>query len=208
MTSLTDLDISKFWIRVYFGSEIEKDFILSTIDRAYRDFNRTMYGIAEKNKEKKYAYGLLRSHMNEIINETLTHNFNQNSFDIWHKESCDKLINEFERIINYPLHYGQAQKWINMTLKYLFAIGNGKINGIARNYKYFHIPIDNIIQKRLISYKIDEIPIKWSRINDYSIYMNYQYKVRNVFVGQIPMDIEFRIFNGETVYIRNDEKNE
>jgi len=197
-TKLTKEDFSKFWLRVYFGSEIEKDFILSCIDRAYRDFNRTMHGIADKKKEDKYDYGYFRSLMNEIINDTLTNDFNQNSFDMWHKQSCDKLINEFEKIVNYQLHYGQAQKWINMTLKYLFAIGNEKINGIDRNYKYFHIPIDNIIQKKLnIEYNICNIPMKWSRINDYTIYMNYQIEVRSKLMGQIPMDVEFKLFNGE-----------
>ncbi len=135
--------------------------------------------------------------MHEIISQILIQDFNQDSFDIWHKESCDKLTTEFKKIINYELFFGQAQKWINMTLKYLFAIGDEKINRIDRNYKYFHIPLDNIIQDKLIPFNIAKISLKWSRINDYSIYMEYQYKVRRIFVGQIPMDIEFRLFNGE-----------
>ena len=198
-TNLTSNDKTKFWLRVYFGSQIESDIILSCIDRAYRDFSRTMHGVDYKDKKTRlYSYGKLRMHMNEIICQIITQDFNQDSFDIWHKESCDKLIAEFTKIINYELFYGQAQKWINMTLKYLFAIGNEKINGIDRNYIYFHLPLDNIIQDKLVSYKIDRIPIKWSRINDYCTYMDYQNKIRNVFVGQIPMDVEFRLFNGET----------
>ncbi len=157
-----------------------------------------MHGVDYKDKKTRlYSYGKLRMHMNEIICQILTQDFNQDSFDIWHKESCDKLTTEFNKIINYELFYGQAQKWINMTLKYAFAIGDEKIDGINKNYKFFHIPIDNIIQEKLISHKIDKIPIKWSRINDYSIYMEYQNKIRNVFFGQIPMDVEFRLFNGE-----------
>jgi hypothetical protein len=198
MTTLSIEDKTKFWLRVYFGSQIESNIILSCIDRAYRDFSRTMHGVDYKDKKTRlYSYGKLRMHMHEIICQILTQDFNQDSFDIWHKESCDKLTTEFNKIINYELFYGQAQKWINMTLKYAFAIGNEEINGIERNYKYFHIPIDNIIQDKLFSYKIVRIPIKWSRINDYSIYIDYQYKVRKIFVGQIPMDVEFRLFNGE-----------
>ena len=196
MTTLTNQDIIKFWIRVYFGSGIEKDIVLSAIDRAYRDFNRTMHGIATKNTD--VTYNMLRNLMKEIVNDILINDFNQDSFDIWHQESCEKLIKEFDKIVNHQLHYGQAQKWINMTLKYLFAIGNEKINGIDRNYKYFHIPIDNIIQKKLnIEYNICNIPMKWSRINDYTIYMNYQIEVRSKLMGQIPMDVEFKLFNGE-----------
>lgn len=198
MTTLSIEDKTKFWLRVYFGSQIESNIILSCIDRAYRDFSRTMHGVDYKDKKTRlYSYGKLRMHMNEIICQILTQDFNQDSFDIWHKESCDKLTTEFNKIINYELFYGQAQKWINMSLKYAFAIGDEKIDGINKNYKFFHIPIDNIIQEKLISHKIDKIPIKWSRINDYSIYMEYQNKIRNVFFGQIPMDVEFRLFNGE-----------
>jgi hypothetical protein len=195
MTTLSKEDKTKFWLRVYFGSGIENDIILATIDRAYRDFNRTMHGIAKKNTDE--TYNRLRYLMKEIVSDILINIFNQDSFDIWHQESCEKLIKGFDEITNYRLFYGQAQKWINMSLKYMFAIGDKKINGINKNYKFFHIPIDNIIQEKLILYKIDKIPIKWSRINDYSTYMEYQNKIRNVFFGQIPMDVEFRLFNGE-----------
>ena len=194
MTTIHQKDITKFWLRVYFGSSIENSVVLSAIDRAYRDFNRTMHGIAKNKKNTVEAYNELRSLMNEIISEILTRDFNQNSFDIWHKESCEKLIGGFNQIIEYPLYYGQAQKWINMSLKYLFAIGNEKIDGIDRNYKFFHIPLDNIIQTKLISYKIAKIPIKWSRIDDYMTYIDYQNKVREIFKGQIPLEVEFRLF--------------
>lgn len=154
-----------------------------------------MHGVEYQDKKTRlHCYGKLRKHMNEIICQILTQDFNQDSFDIWHKESCDKLTTEFNKIINYELFYGQAQKWINMTLKYLFAIGDEKINGIDRNYKYFHIPLDNIIQDKLVEHKIDRIPIKWSRIDNYRTYMDYQNKVRCTFIGQIPMDVEFRLF--------------
>ena len=170
--------------------------ILSAIDRAYRDFNRTMYGIAENRKKKINGYIELRSLMNEIVSEILNKDFKQLSFDNWHKDSCDRLINGFKKSMDYDINYGQAQKWINMSLKYMFAIGNEKIKGINRNYKYFHIPIDNIIQDKLEQVYIDRIPAKWSRVNDYTTYMDYQEKVRLAFEGQIPLDVEFRFFNG------------
>lgn len=207
-TKLTSNDKTKFWLRVYFGSQIESDVILSCIDRAYRDFSRTMHGVEYKDKKTRlYSYGKLRMHMNEIISEILTNDFSQSSFDAWHKESCNKLKIVFKEILDYNICYGQAQKWINMTLKYLFAIGNEKINGIDRNYKYFHIPIDNIIQDKLIQYNIEKIPLRWSRINDYSIYMDYQNRVRDTFNGQIPMDIEFKLFNGEAEIVKHGSKN-
>ena len=82
-----------------------------------------------------------------------------------------------------------------MTLKYMFAIGNEIINGIERNYKFFHIPIDNIIQEKLEFYNVNKIKGKWSRIDNYEIYFQYQNQVREAFIGQIPLEIEFRLFN-------------
>lgn len=200
MSTLLEEDKRNFWLRVYFGPNLKNEIVLTVIDKAYRDFNRTLHGVADKNKNNPNAYAHLRNFLHKKICEVISQDFNQNSFDIWHKECCDKLINEYDSIINHELYYGQAQKWINMTLKYLFAIGNEKINGIDRNYKFFHIPLDNIIQEKLTcpEFNITRIPIKWSRIKDYSLYMDYQKKIREVFVGQIPMDVEFRLFNGET----------
>ena len=52
MITVQQEDITKFWLRVYFGSNIENEIILSAIDRSYRDFNRTMHGLAKKNMNK------------------------------------------------------------------------------------------------------------------------------------------------------------
>jgi predicted metalloendopeptidase len=114
MTTLTNQDITKFWLRVYFGSGIEKYIVLSAIDRAYRDFNRTMHGMAEIRKRKINAYIELRSLMNEIVSEILNKDFKQVSFDSWHKDSCDSLIIGFKKSMDYELNYGQAQKWPNL----------------------------------------------------------------------------------------------
>ena len=82
-----------------------------------------------------------------------------------------------------------------MTLKYLFAIGPNVIDGIDRNYEFFHIPIDNIIQDKLSIRGINRINSRWSRIDSYQTYLQYQIRVRNTFAGQIPLDVEFRLFN-------------
>ena len=37
MTTLTQDEIKKFWIRVYLGTTNEKELIVAAIDRAYRD---------------------------------------------------------------------------------------------------------------------------------------------------------------------------
>lgn len=191
--TLTQQDICNFWIRLYFGTTNPTQLRLAAIERAYRDFNRTMHGIAktQSNSAKLSLCNLLI----EITNEGINNTFNQVDFDIWHKAMCDKLKLKFITLIGYEISYGQAQKWINMSLKYMSALGNTIIIGVEKNYKYFHIPIDNIIQDKLKNHNINRIPISWSRLDNYDVYLSYQIELRNKFSNQIPLDVEFRLFN-------------
>jgi hypothetical protein len=193
MTTLTQQDIINFWVRVYLGTTNVHNLRLSAVDRAYRDVNRTMHGI--RNIQTNETKIILNNIVNNIAGETLTETFDQATYDNWHKKKCDELKAEFLRVLNYRISYGQAQKWINMTLKYMFAIGANVIQGIDRNYDYYHIPLDNIIQDKLLRHNIDRIPTRWSRIDDYQTYLQYQKQVRETFAGQIPLDVEFRLFN-------------
>ena len=193
MTTLTQQDIINFWMRVYLGTTHVQELQLSAVDRAYRDVNRTMHGIGKIQTDE--SYNIIRTFVNNIASETLNDTFDQTTFDSWHFKKCEELKTEFNRVLNYKISYGQAQKWINMTLKYLFAIGPNVIDGIDRNYEFFHIPIDNIIQDKLSIRGINRINSRWSRIDSYQTYLQYQIRVRNTFAGQIPLDVEFRLFN-------------
>ncbi|MEC4051120.1 hypothetical protein OX284_016920 [Flavobacterium sp. SUN046] len=193
MQPITNQEKIFFWLRVYLGTTNIQELKLAAVDRAYRDFNRTMHGFREERTPE--AYNILRNLMLIIAEETFTTIFDQASFDVWHKSKCDQLIAEFYNLLKYQISYGQAQKWINMTLKYMFAIGNEIINGIDKNYMFFHIPVDNIIQDKLEFYDISKIKGKWSRIDNYEIYFQYQKLVREAFIGQIPLEVEFRLFN-------------
>jgi hypothetical protein len=191
--SLTIEERTNFWLRVYLGTTYAQELKLAAVDRAYRDFNRTMHGFRDKRTPE--TYNTLRNLMLVIAEETFITTFDQASFDVWHKSKCDLLIYEFYNVIEFRISYGQAQKWINMTLKYMFAIGNEIINGIDKNYKFFHIPLDNIIQDKLEFNDISRIKGKWSRIENYEIYFQYQKQVRETFNSQIPLEVEFRLFN-------------
>ena len=63
----------------------------------------------------------------------------------------------FESYVQYRFFQVQAQKWINMSMKYLYALGDERVPGISKNYEYFHIPIDNIILNELKSKNINMI---------------------------------------------------
>ena len=192
MTTLTQIDIENFWIRCYLNPTT--NLTEAAIDRAYRDFNRTLHGIGEAQTKDKQNE--LKSAIIKIVSELLNKTFNnQDDFDRWHEIKCVELVKAYRDISNHKLFIGQAQKWINMTLKYLFALGENRIIGIFKNHIYFHFPIDNIIQDKFVKLGIPKFKIPWSRIDNYVEYLNYQYLVREKFSGQILMDVELRLFN-------------
>lgn len=191
-TTLEQDDFERFWIRVFLHTS--DNFLERCIERAYRDFNRTLHGI--KDHENKDAYSRLSNLVKAIVGEITNKKISTEiEFDNWHKDKCEVLQEGFMNELGYELSVGQAQKWINMTLKYLFALGESRFKGISENYQFYHIPIDNIIQEKLEQEGIEKFKERWSRIKSYSDYLGYQKKVRQHFKGQIPMDVEFKLFN-------------
>lgn len=85
--------------------------------------------------------------------------------------------------------YGQAQKWINMTLKYLYVLCPDKVEN---NFFNLHIPIDNYV----FSVAQKEFDIKyptkpWSRWESYDYYIEYQILIRNNLTDVVPLKWEF-----------------
>ena len=190
-SQVTPKHIEDFWIKVYF--DLSEGYKIAAIKRAYRDFSRTLENFpkdeTQKNSLKTNWIGVIKNKLEELLSTQFN---SQEDFTIWHQSTCFQL-----RIINpdFQLTQGQAQKWINMTLKYLFALGEDRVNGITNNYQYFHVPIDNIIMNKLNDIGIDKFNTVWSKIQDYNTYHEYQNKIRDTYKGQIPMDVEFMLFN-------------
>lgn len=191
MTSqITDKHINDFILSLYF--DLNESYEMAAIKRAYRDFNRTLQKFPSdenlKNTIRNNWIEVLRYKIDELINHIFE---NQEEFTLWHQATCCQL-----RMANdYKLSQGQAQKWLNMTLKYLFVFGENRVPGINANYKFFHIPIDNIIMEKLKKLGIAKFDQAWSQIPDYDSYYRYQKEVRELFSGRIPMDVEFELFN-------------
>ena len=194
-SEVTDKEINDFLLELYF--DLSEGYEMSAIKRAYRDFNRTL----KKFPSEEVLKNNLRHNWIEVlryrIDELLSHRFeNQEEFTLWHQGTCC----EIRKANDYELTQGQAQKWLNMTLKYLFVFGENKVPGINTNYKFFHIPIDNIIMNKLEKLGIEKFDIAWSLIPDYDSYYKYQKEFRKLFPNRIPMDVEFELFNGRNGY--------
>jgi len=185
---LTKKDSFNFLEHLYFGSiKTEEDIYKKSIFRAYRDFNRTLHGFY-KNKEKENIYNICEEILiKEIKNITSKNNLQKVDFDKWHKDLCFILIEIFKNN-DFILFIGQAQKWINMIIKYLF-IFKGKLNIKDEIFLYTHIPIDNIILEKL---KYKKFKTSWSRIDSYKEYFNFQKEIRLKY--KIPFETEFNLF--------------
>jgi hypothetical protein len=196
MSNLTKKEIEEYLCKLYFG-DISNP-IKASIKMAYLDFCRTLHGIQKDGgiKLREKAKVKLEGQINTLFELKID---SQESFDQWHKSCCKKLIQCFEDYGNF--HYGHAQKWINMTLKYVFVLDQQKTNNI---YQYFHIPIDNVVLEGLKGMKgiySFTVSCPWSKIDSYEEYLNFQIWFRNTFYG-IPMDNEFRLWMGNDLEIR------
>ena len=98
-------------------------------------------------------------------------------------------------------YYGHAQKWLNMTLKYMWMAGALKDRGNVETY--LHIPVDRYIikavlknedvylplksgKKQRLSAEVDDV-VAWSTWN-FEKYFHFQESVRQLFDGkQLPL---------------------
>lgn len=187
---IVDKELLKFLKFSYFGNL--KNPIEASVNRAYRDMCRTLdfKNITEKDKnnfkeEVKYIFE------NVIKNENKKHILNNiknhDEFDTWHQGICDKIIKKSKKIEKFDENYegkdkiqftyGQAQKWVNMTIKYLYMLNDHTFDNV---FDFLHVPVDNYIFKAVK----DELKIKkptkksWSRWNNYKEYKEYQNDIR------------------------------
>jgi hypothetical protein len=187
---LEEEDIKDFLLFLYFGRD--KDFIMNSINRAYRDFNRTLHGFSKTPKKDKINVEVKLYINNEILKLKDTQSMNsQELFDLWHKQTCIGIKEIFVKNGVSNFYLGQSQKWINMTLKYIFLYGENKINGFKNIYGFCHIPLDNIILDKIDNKYFNTT---WSRIDDYSNYLSFQIEIRKIADDLAPLDYEFKLF--------------
>ena len=187
-----------FLIYSYFGKTFDQDawedMVSVAVDRSYRDAtNQGAYNakIESKQKEasvkqKEIAKNVLKEALGKLFSQT------QCVFDVWHKETCDNLVKGYKEK-KLPFAYGNAQKWINMAVKYIYILYKcGLVKERADAIKYymgdFHIPIDSyildglkIIDDHNILVHIDSKP--WSKWDDYDKYSDLQKEIIKKYKG-------------------------
>lgn len=197
---LTRTDYEDYLIRLYFGSNT--DLLSACLGRAYLDFNRTLHGLKNLSNADK-LHSKATNHLQAAITELqvrLPNPIDPTTFDNWHKDTCRGLIAVYSGY-GYHLYVGQAQKWVNMTFKYIYTLGEERVSGFEPAYRYCHIPLDNIILDVLAEYSFPSLNCSWSRLDDYDEYFMRQAWIRRTFV-LAPLDVEFMLWLGKPVEIK------
>ena len=59
---------------------------------------------------------------------------------------------------------GLAQKWINMTLKYIFVLGDRRVPGYGHLQPFCHVPLDRFVLEEAMKDGFPKLPFQWSRL--------------------------------------------
>jgi hypothetical protein len=155
--------------------------------------NRTLHGMATLGEGhmgwKSATLWVLRDRLTVLAGE---HAWTQALFDAWHHESVDML----KRVASergFSLSVGQAQKWINISVKYAIALGERRVPGFFRVYDVAHVAIDSVVLGRLTELGMPPLGCAWSKIPDYSQYLAVQEWVRKHF-PTVPVEAEYDLW--------------
>ena len=194
MSSKTLQNSIEFMLYTNFGIDFEDgktDKILDVaIDKAYNDATmQGAYNALNKSGETP-DLSSIKNEMHKRIKKLLSPNPYFNDYSDWHKKICSYLTGAYENVKldktdDHAFTYGNAQKWVNMTMKYLYILAeifheyvdkyahecdfDQHFNRIQELYKDLHVPVDSYIieavwddskQREGIPYKTDKLTKK------------------------------------------------
>lgn len=187
-------DYNDYVLHLYFG--FSENPLESCIKRAYLDLARTLHGFSKhKNHERifKSAVEFLSLMLTDTKN--IKSKNNQEEFDTWHFMICNSLCMKYQIDGYEDFSYGQAQKWLNMTMKYIYVFGEDYLPGYQSVYRFCHIPVDNYILEAIYKGGAPKLNQSWSRTNKKD-YLKIQEWVREQYPGIPPLSVEFHLWNG------------
>ena len=188
-------NIKNFYRICVFGTEKNNE--KAAANRAYRDMCRTIRfekGVSQKLKDD------CRTKVIELI-ETKVKKCKSidtvEKYDEFHDSLCLRIIDCYDNQTIAEITYGQAQKWVNMTMKYLCVLYEGQCDWLNKIYSFLHIPIDSIILDKARKEFPNEFPVNnipWSQLSREE-YITIQNKLRAVIKDVTLMDWEFKTWN-------------
>lgn len=192
-------DAVEFLLFTYFGLEFElEDGSLNSVltvalEKAYNDatlqgaYNALKKNIEKGNSLKEDAMKILNSELQILLSKNSAHT----DYDTWHKNTCNKLMNHYAHVtytnkngdfMGNAFTYGNAQKFVNMTMKYISLLRrilkvylpccefcNLFGTRIDELEEKFHVPVDSYIieavQKGPYKNHLGKKPEVWSKWN-------------------------------------------
>lgn len=184
-----DKDILDYLKAIYFGDLTDP--LKAANSRAYRDMNRTIRfnGLPDATRLalREKVNAVFDAELTKLKSDSIT---SQDEFDAWHHSVSDNIKKLYlDEGVN--LTYGHAQKWINMTIKYLYMLEANSFDGV---FEFLHIPLDNYvfdIARDLLG--IARPKVAWSSWDNYDEqYLCYQNLIREKITTGTPLRWEFR----------------
>lgn len=156
------------------GDRME-DILSKCANKAYMDLCRTIRFKTDdssiKAKYKATICDMLMQKYDVLCNavSACSDEEKQNIFDKEHNHICEEIVKRYSEISEFT--YGQAQKWLNMMLKYVLLIEEDSVLK-----SYLHIPVDSYIMQAVGSdnpklkycLKLECVPKKNGTLGKYS----------------------------------------
>ncbi len=192
----TQAEQDDFLLRLYFVAAAP---LRACVNRAYLDFCRTLRGIG-KLPDAAALHTKTSKHLCSWLDQLsdLSTDPNGDTFDARHRDVSEQLCTLYGGYGFDSFTIGQAQKWLNMALKYVYVFGEVRIPGYASLYRLGHVPLDNIMLDRLAQFGAPSLPRPWSRLCDYDMYIDYQRWIRDRFPDSAPLAVEFHLFQASS----------
>lgn len=180
-----------FLLHYYFKITIDSNYDLvcnSAVKKAYEDTVRQgAFNAIVLQRDKELIPSIKTSAFEKMLKILKKHLKTGKFENDWHEKWCKEIVDIFEPIKSkkdtLAFTYGNAQKWVNMTLKnmYLIAIAfkfskgnldNGWYDVIINNAEHFHTPLDNyVLEAALLDFEAMEnhIKVKSKKNKEYHI---------------------------------------
>jgi len=225
------MKITKEMLRRFYGWSV-KPTIEECAEKAYKDLCRTLNfsipvsKLNKKKKEEKEKYIVLKRTFREKVGRDINIRIvellkePEKPFEDWHKEMCEHIIGlakgAFIELFNKDkktgeeFHYGQAQKWVNMTFKNMIIAELPECEDLKKVERCLHVPMDmytmeaafdlqvplpskNGCMKKFKEFNIDKyLPwSKWDRAQYKKVQTELREAIKENYPGKSPLDWEF-----------------
>ena len=174
---------------------LENDVVYTAaVHLGYLDMCRTCHGIGAKVSayQRDKSFKTLGEEIKGLLDDSSIDS--QEAFDAKHKELCKKYMDLLEDY-GYPIKYGQAQKVVNMALKYLFCCEDASSKPA---FKYCHMPLDGLIMnwcKKEFKISVNSDKDAWSKLTE----EKYTDITKAIFCKLKSGDVEYSIGDENTI---------